>query len=239
MVMIKTNIPIATCKDNLLFILSTFDISVPPLGLKRTKNHVERWSICKLLSTLAYQNKLFYPLQLIHDDRPDFLIKFSDQEVGVEITAARNENHAHYQAILNREYPEKIYSPSLFRPGEETLSTTEIHEDLKQDTLSGIPLMGNKPEKDWAEYIQIAIEAKLVTLAKVEFKKFDKNWLLIYVAIPFTNIDLDVALSYLNPHLPKIWAEEVTFDAIYVEHIHYIIQLSPTKSALMEIKEIW
>lgn len=237
--MIKTNITIATCKNNLLSILSTFDISVPPLGLKRTKDHVERWSICKLLSTLAYQNKLFYPLQLIHDDRPDFLIKFTDEQVGVEFTEARSQNHAHYQAILNREYPEKIYSTSLFQIGEPPLSKSEIHKDLQQDTLAGKPLMGDQPERDWAEYIQIAIQAKLIALAKVEFKKFDKNWLLIYVAIPFTNVDLDVALSCLNSWLPKLWIQGVTFDVIYIEHINYIIQLSPNNSALMEINEIW
>lgn len=184
--MTKTDITIATCKDNLLSILCKFDISTPALGMGRTKNHVERWSICKLLSTLAYQNKLTYPLQLIHDDRPDFLIKFTGEHVGVEFTEARNQNEAHYQALRNRKYPEKFYSTNLFQLGKPALSTSEMHEDLKQEILSDKPLMGDQPEKDWAEYIQLSIQSKLIALAKVEFNKFDKNWLLIYVVIPFT-----------------------------------------------------
>ena len=88
--MTKTNIKIATSKENLLSILSSLDMSVPPIGMGRTKEHVERWSICKLLSTLANQNQLTYPLQLIHNDRPDFLIKFTNERVGIEFTEARN-----------------------------------------------------------------------------------------------------------------------------------------------------
>ena len=237
--MIKTNIKIAISKENLLSILSSLDISVPPIGMRRPKAHVERWSICKLLSTLANQNQLTYPLQLIHDDRPDFLIKFTSEQVGIEFTEARNCNQAHYEAILNREFPEKIYSLSLFQLGKPEMSTEDIRAHLKQDLLFGPPLMGDKPERDWAEYIKGTIQAKLLGLAKPGFKKFDKNWLLIYVAIPFTNVDIDVALTYLEPCLPNIFANIVTFDTIYIEHINHIIKICPSELKKMEINEIW
>ncbi len=237
--MTKTNIKIATSKENLLSILSSLDMSVPPIGMGRTKEHVERWSICKLLSTLANQNQLTYPLQLIHNDRPDFLIKFTNERVGIEFTEARNRNQAHYEAILNREFPDKIYSPSLFQLGEPEMSKSEMLADLGQDALSGAPLMGDKPEIDWAEYIKDTIQAKLLGLAKPEFKKFDKNWLLMYVAIPFTQVNINVALTYLEPYLPKIFANNVTFDTIYIEHINQIIKICPSELVNMEIHQIW
>ena len=237
--MTKTNIEIAVSKENLLSTLSAIDILVPPVGMGRTKEHVERWSICKLLSTLANQNQLTYPLQLIHDDRPDFLIKFTSEQVGIEFTEARNRNQAHYQAILNREFSEKIYSPSLFQLGKPEMSKDGMLADLKQDLLFGPPLTGDKPERDWVEYIKNTVEAKLLGLAKPEFRKFDQNWLLIYVAIPFTNVDIDVALTYLGPCLPKIFAFNMTFDTIYIEHVNQIIKICPSELIKMEINEIW
>ena len=235
----KTNIPKANTKDELINILSQFDISVPSLGDGRQTLHVERWSICKLLSTLAFHDSLFYPLELTHDDRPDFIVLMDHTKIGIELTAARHESHAKYQAILNREFPEKIYSPSIFQLDHVALTKNEIYENLRQETIAGMPLMGDQPERDWAQYIKNSIQKKLEALAKPEFKKFNNNCLLIYVAIPFCQVKIDIAMEYLNAYLPEIWAKELTFDVIYIEHIHHIIQISPNKSLLMKINEIW
>lgn len=199
--MTKTNISQVVNKENLLVILSTFDISVPPLGMGRTKDHVERWSICKLLSTLAYQNRLSYPLHLTHADRPDFILSMEDTNIGIECTEARNQNHAKYQAIVNLEFPEKIYSASLFQQEQASLTKNEMYDDLKQNALTGKPLMGDQPEKDWAQYIKHAIQKKLLALAKPEFEKFNKNYLLIYAATPFGQVDIDIAMEHLNAYL--------------------------------------
>jgi hypothetical protein len=51
----------ASTKIELMEILSSTDISVPPRENGRTKDHVERWSMYRTLATLMEYSVLGYP----------------------------------------------------------------------------------------------------------------------------------------------------------------------------------
>jgi len=73
-------------KETLLSVLSRVDISVPGRSKGRKTKHTEIWMICHLLSTLAHNERLSYPVSVVHRDRPDFLVRNGNREIGVEAT---------------------------------------------------------------------------------------------------------------------------------------------------------
>jgi hypothetical protein len=68
----------ADSKDQLTSILRGIDISVPPRKEGRKTPHLETWSICHLLATLAQCNEIVYPMELTKRERPDFLPEYRD-----------------------------------------------------------------------------------------------------------------------------------------------------------------
>jgi hypothetical protein len=68
------NLETITDKDSLLQLLAETSIDVPAKTEGRRTEHTEKWTICRLLSTLAGLNKLEYPVNLIHRYRPDYRI---------------------------------------------------------------------------------------------------------------------------------------------------------------------
>ena len=92
----------AASVDQLLASLEQIDISVPLRTEGRTTGHCEASSICRFLSTYSDTELLTYPLELTHRDRPDFLIKHSAGEVGIEVTEVVPENRAAVDAYRER-----------------------------------------------------------------------------------------------------------------------------------------
>ena len=84
----------ANMNEELLAVLRSIDISVPPKNAGRMTEHCETWSICRLLATLAKHNRIKFPIQLTKRERPDFLLKSADRYIGIEVTEAINEEYA-------------------------------------------------------------------------------------------------------------------------------------------------
>jgi len=101
-------------RDSLLSSLCSIDTSVPPRGKERTTEHTERWSICRLLSTLSWENKLEYPCIVEKSERPDYVICLGKNRVGVEITEAVKEDLAKAEALPEAKVNNMI-DTSLFK----------------------------------------------------------------------------------------------------------------------------
>ena len=236
----KTNIPKANTKDELINILSQFDISLPPVGDGRTKEHDERLAICMLLSALAHTDELTYALSLEHKDKPDFRLHEGDNITGIEVTFARNQDQAHFKAMMNRSDTSKIYSTNVFQP-EQRLSQAEKEAYLTED-LPAFPLMGDQPYKNWATYVSESIKKKILDFDNSKFEKFSKNILVVFVETPeqVAVSDIDKAIQYLTPELDKAWAEVVHFDCIYVQHYQQIAKLKPSEETkILDCNDIW
>ena len=221
--MTKTNIPNARREDNLMHILSTLDISLPPLGLGRTKDNDERFAVCMLLSTLAKAKELTFPLQLTHHDKPDFQLTSGAETVGIEVTYARNQNQAHFKALMNRSDQQKVYSTNVFSP-DRPLSNDETKELLTHE-VTGFPLMGDKPYKNWAKYVSRSVREKSNDFNKLEFRKFSKNYLYLVVETPdrICIDDINKAIGFLD----EVWPDQIVFDCVYIQHFDCIIKITP------------
>lgn len=234
-----TNIPTVATKNGLISILGNFDIAVPLRTEGRKTSHVERWTICRLLSTLAENELLCYPVTLKHRDRPDFLLQHHQTKIGIELTEAISEQYAAYSALAEREFPDSFLEPGHFRWGKPKRTIEEMRELLRQEQLTSPPWVGDHAEREWALYFQSVVETKRLKLAKPGFETFCENWLVIYDNLPMPHIHWEKAIGFLLPELGTMWASTPSFDAIYIEHGVHFVKLAPNEITYMALHDLW
>lgn len=204
----------ANSGEDLLKILAAIDISVPGRTEGRKTEHTERYSICRLLSTLAKTEYLSYPLSLTKRERPDFLLTCKGQTIGIEVTEATSTDYSSYQALVQKQNPGHFIEPSHFRHGE-TLDRERQQELLQADKLTSDGWVGDGVEKEWSLFMKGAIEKKHQKLQEQSFEKFSQNWLLIYDNTPTLALDRE----YLIPYIETLLQNHTTpyFDMIFIE----------------------
>jgi hypothetical protein len=223
----------------LLALLERIDISVPARIEGRTTDHTETWTICHLLSSLANARALAFPVSLQHRDRPDFCLSESVGTTGIEVTEAISEQYAAYSALAEREFPDVFLEPAHFRWNAKHLSLDEMRELLRQDQLTAEPWVGDRPEQEWALFMQSVIEAKLAKMKKPGFALFPRNVLAIYDNLPLPNVYLAKALTFLTPLLASEWSRNPSFDTIYIEHGPVLAEIASTGTRTIGLHDIW
>lgn len=233
------NIPALENSSDLLAALQGIDISVPERTNGRTKDHTETWTASRLLATLANADRLSFPVSVTHRDRPDVLLECNYSKIGIEITEAISPQFAAYCALAEREFPDVLLEPAHFRWGAPDLSVAQIRQLLSQGQLSSDGWDGDRPEQEWALFIQSAIDAKLVKLARSGFDKFDQNWLAVYDNLPLPHIDLAKAIGFLLPLLRDRWLAQPRFHLLFIECGSVIVRLDATKAEQIPLYDIW
>ena len=234
--MSKTNISNLNTEDELIKILKNFNTLLSSVGCGRTKSHDERFAICMLLSSLAKTQELNYPLELLHQDKPDFKLMLGAEISGIEITFARNQNQAHFKALMNRSEKQKVYSTNVFAP-DKILTKNEMQK-LIDHNVSGYPLMGEQPYINWAAYVSQGISKKSAAFKNDKFKKYSKNSLVVVVETPdmICIDDINKAIKYLE----EVWPKDIGFDCVYVQQYDYIIKIVPNRLAsVYVVNDIW
>lgn len=184
----KLNIPTAQNESELLSFLQKVDISVPLRIEGRKTEHAEKWSICRLLATLANQKLLQFPLSVLHRDKPDFTLYSGNCEIGIEITEAIPKEYAEYAALAEREFPDVFLQPGHFRWGCKKMSLTKMRQLLSEPRLSSPPWEGKSAESEWAAFMAASIRSKIVKLCQQHFLKLQQNWLVIYNNLPLPHV---------------------------------------------------
>jgi len=233
------NIPLIFRKRKLLKLLADSDISVSARTEGRTNDQTEKWVMCRLLSTLLHHNKLVFPIRVVHQDRPDFLLRQRCRKIGVEVTEAIPEKFAAFCALAEKEFPGKLIEPAHFRLHSPKMSTNEMRELLRQTKLTSDGLAGDSIEREWSSLMHGSIEAKALKLKKEGFSKFKLNWLAIYDNLPFHAVHLEEAVKRLKPLVSKHWQTSPCFDVIYIEHGPVIVKLTKEGSKHYELSDLW
>lgn len=225
--------------SDLLAALRRIDISVPARTDGRTTDHTETWTISRLLSTLTKCSLLEFPLSVTHRDRPDSLILSNDREIGVEITEAISQQYAAYCALAEREFPEVFLEPAHFRWGAPVMTVNDMRNLLRHSQLSSDGWAGDRPEQEWALFIQSVVDSKLAKLARPDFAKYGQNWLAIYDNLPLPNINLSKAIAYLQPLLHDRWGKTPSFDTLFVEHGPVIARITASGVDHLALNDLW
>ena len=181
--------------------LSAIDIHVPSRIEDRKKEQVERYSIAHLLASLPSED-IDYPVNLTHQDRPDFFLQMANLKVGIEHVEAVPENHVRASIFRLKGLGPQVHLLKKHQPGELSRSNRAILNDINRDKAS-LPWVGNEVEVEWAMVMLDFIGRKVKIINQSGFKKFEENWLLIYNNWPLPGVHYEEACSLLTDSFPN------------------------------------
>jgi hypothetical protein len=160
-------------------------------------------------------------------------------QVGVEATEAISEQYAAFSAIAEREFPDVLLDPGHFRWDSPPKTIEEMRETLRQGRLTAPPWVGDRPEEEWALYMESILRTKISKLKRPDFTKYAENWLAIYNNLPIPNVHLQTASHRLLPKISDIWNDSPTFQRIYIEHGPVILEIQRRGTAHLVLEDLW
>jgi len=78
-----------------------------------------------------------FPLQLLHSDKPDFVLSVAGAETVIEHTEVVPENVAHANFLREKGHGPEMYFIPHASPGEPNKSGAEIIQEIKADEMGG------------------------------------------------------------------------------------------------------
>jgi len=222
-------------RTDLMNKLSEVDISVPLRSEGRTKDHCERWSICRWLSTCP---NISFPIKLTHRDKPDFFLETPDLEIGIEHTEAIPQDYAHANAISEKKGNDTVVDMSLFKWGQKK-KPHEIYEIANRTKLTGPGWEGDSPEIEWVQALNDITQNKTILLQKGDFQKYEESALLVYDNLPLPYVDYSKATSFLREAFKAYWNAGLIFNTIYVQTDDLLIFISQKAIKTFNTINVW
>jgi hypothetical protein len=203
----------AGTKGDLAALTGAVHFDVPKRAEQRTKDHTERYCVARLVATLPL-SRLQFPLQLLHSDKPDFVLSMAGVEIGIEHTEVVPENIAHADFLRGKGHGPEIYFTQHASPAEPKKTGAEIIEEIEGDEV-GDGWCGDSVEREWVVAMLHFVKSKAAKAQATGFLRFEHNWLLLYDNWPAPGLNFRKAAFLLAPLLA---AENVysVFDAIFV-----------------------
>jgi hypothetical protein len=202
--------------------LSKIDVVVPRRSKGRTKDHVELYSIVRLLTSIP-ESSLKYPLELAKSERPDFVLGLDRLEVGIELVEAVPENEAHKNFLRDKIDGPEFHFIDRARISDAKKTTQALIDEIVADE-PGEAWEGNSAEVDWCEAMLHFVEKKIAVASRQGFRRFEQNWLLIYDNWPCPPLNYEIVMPKLHGCLLKTRAWE-TFDRIYIQDDSRLLEL--------------
>lgn len=226
--------------------LQNIDIAVPGRGKGRENKHRERWTICRLVATIAANEQLRFPLSLDRRSppHPDYLLSLNSRAIGIEVTEATYHDYSRCLDLLGSEYPHACLDVGLFVPARYDASGNRIpapesvyRSQLEQNTL--VSEGWSSPEPDWVRAIRASIDSKQARLLKYYQHASVTNWLAIKSNLPCEGIELKKAMNALCDELKSYWQEPRHFERIFIERGDVIVSISSRGWTRFEVNNLW
>lgn len=218
-------------------ILRSMDTSVPRRSEGRTKKHTERYAIAHLLSTLIGEDCLSYPLELLQQERPDFLLKTVSMQIGIEHTEVVPQNEAHKATLRDNGNGPEVYFISHHQPGEPQKTAKQLIQAIETNH-AGKWWIGDSVEREWSEAMFFYIQSKIDNFMKEEFKKFEQNWLLIYDNWSLPALEREQATQLLSKKILENNCFE-KFDHIHIITGNFLYEFARTSVIQHKINNLW
>lgn len=226
--------------------LRNVDIAVPGRGRGRKNEHRERWTICRLVATLAASEELRYPISLDRRSppHPDYLLSLNSRAVGIEVTEATYHDYNRCLDLLGSEYPHACLDVGLFVPARYDASGNRIpvpenvyRSQLEQNTL--VSEGWSSAEPDWVRAVRASIDSKQARLLKHYQRASVTNWLAIKSNLPCEGIELKKAMNALYDELKSYWQKLRRFERIFIERGDVIISITSLGWTRFEVNNLW
>lgn len=227
----------ATNRSQLIEALRETDIYVPPRGPKRSNEHIERWSIARILATLAELGDLDYPIEIVKYERPDYIVKQDRKVTGFEITEAVNPQYIQAKSLLKVNKKDSIVDAGHFKWGvKHKLERLKDISTKKQ--LTAAPWTGNAVEKEYAQMINDVIKMKTQILNKPGFNKYLENNLIIYINQILPILESNVAVALCSDSLNGYW-DATSYENVYVEYDSEIHHYNKSGVKILLLNNLW
>lgn len=230
---------IFSSESDLLNYLRLQDMTFPTRTQKNRKYCIEKWGICRLLATWAKNNYLTYPLKLIHRDRPDFLLSFSQRKNGIEFSEAISQNEAGIDALAEQMGKDVRLFSDLFNRGTPRFNASKKKEIILNQPSPGPGYGDDGIEREWALNVADSINDKTKDFKKSEFQKFDINWLFIYSNLHVFPREIKRAMKYLLSELENYWSTKNRYDALCIETINQLVEIHEGNWDSQPIVNLW
>lgn len=227
----------AESNTEMLSLLSAEDISVPPRHKGRSTDHTEKYCLFKMLATLASNNLLKYPIEIIKQERPDFVFKTNGQSIGIEQTEAVPENLARQDFLRSKMNKNEVRFISKHHPKEEKKTAKQLKHEINNIVPSG-GWAGDSVEVNWSEAMGYYIKQKEINALKPGYTSFEENCLLIYDNWPAAALDTEVGADYLAKRL-KSTKHNYDFKIIYILSHGYLLVFSSNNYHKYKVNELW
>ena len=227
-------------KERLLDYLRSQDITIPARTQGRTTKHCERRGAFRLLATLATANRLVYPLTVIHQDKPDFLLRFPTRDVGFEFTEAASQEEAAIDAQAQHMGKSVLLFEDQFKKDMPKRTAAQRRQIIEKPPRGGPGWGDDRGIPQWVEWIMSFVTRKTGNLAKPDFDKYADNWLMVYdnLPIPFAT-DTPKRWTDLTARLPQYFAGMYHFDTIFIDSANELAELTPVSCTVQRIVDPW
>lgn len=205
-------------QSKLLERLSSIDCSVPTRTKGRKSSHRERHCLKIYLMYLSQNGLLSFPLKIIKEEAPDFLILCRNETTALEVTDASTEEYQRAMTELAKSPPDTVLESGtnkLVKAGER---------------LIGEGWSGNSVETEWVDIILKSIIDKTTSLNRPHFKSADRHELLIY---DNSHVSVMLHLEDALPLLKKAIHEK--FNVKYSEKNFHSISIIHSNQLLYDI----
>ena len=91
--------------------LYKIDVHVDSRSQGRTTDQVERYAVVLLFQHLIKADILSFPLELQKSERPDFILRTSESNIGIEHTEAVSEKVAYSDSLREQGYGPEVHHP--------------------------------------------------------------------------------------------------------------------------------
>jgi len=221
-------------------ILQGIDITVPLFDEGRTPQHGERYMMARFLATVADTHLIRYPLVVEHRDKPDFVLQYYAERIGVECVEAVPEEWYEVQAIRERQFPEASNFLQMYKPGKR-IFTKEQKIEIANGSRMGPPWVGSMAERQWAEAMEYFIRLKTGKLRSGNYSKFPRMWLLIQDEwrVPIYSIeDVHEAATICLSRIADL-QEIPCYSAIFVCCRSWLLCFEQGHYTIAPIRDLW
>ncbi len=227
----------ASSNSELIQQLSNVDIKVPPRDKGRKSEHTEKYCLYKMLSTLASENSINYPLQVLKTERPDFVLISNSVKTGIEHTEAVPSNKAKQDFLRAKMQKNEVHYMTKHYVNEEKKTTQELKEQIEKNTMTG-GWHGDSVEVNWTDAMSHFIKTKENNALKDGYTLYDINSLLIYDNWPTAALDIDAGINYLQKALANS-THHFNFDTIYILSHGFLLVISNNVCNKVTVNELW
>jgi hypothetical protein len=230
----------ARTPDELLTQLAAIDITVPLRTEGRTTSHCERYLAARLLSTLADTDEISFPLEIVHQEKPDFALTIGAKTVGMECTEAVSSEWAQIDAIRERDFPESMIMLPMFKPGSKTFSIEE-RVAIAKGRKDGPPWVGKMAERQWAEALAYFIGEKTKKLRAGNYSTFSEAWLVVQDEwrVPVYRLEDRREAAQMCAEMIQPLLTEPSFSRIYISNSSWLVRLAPGSVEVRAIRNLW